>query len=115
MCQCRCEHLCQSDPIWTGRRSGIYPRDLPRDLELLDAEGVDLVWMPSDESHVSTGFPNLGHGGRSHKVLEGALRPGHFRGVTTVVAKLFNAVQPQKAYFGQKDAQQAVVIRQDGE
>jgi pantoate--beta-alanine ligase len=88
-----------------------YPRDLPHDLSLLEAAGTELVWTPSPEIMYPSGFQTwvtveeLTHG------LEGAVRPGHFRGVTTVVAKLFNAVQPDKAYFGQKDAQQVAVIR----
>ncbi|HSQ40365.1 MAG TPA: pantoate--beta-alanine ligase [Anaerolineales bacterium] len=89
-----------------------YPRDLKRDLTLLEAAGVDLVWTPTPEEMYSPGFGTWVEVEGLTKPLEGASRPGHFRGVTTVVAKLFNAVQPQKAYFGQKDAQQAAVIRQ---
>jgi pantoate--beta-alanine ligase len=88
-----------------------YPRDLPRDLELLEAEGVDLVWTPSAEVMYPEGFQTWVTVEQVTGYLEGARRPGHFRGVTTVVAKLFNGVLPQKAYFGQKDAQQAVVIQ----
>ena len=88
-----------------------YPRDLQRDQELLRAEGVDLLWTPSDKVMYPPGYQTWVMVEDITKVLEGALRQGHFRGVATVVAKLFNAVQPQKAYFGQKDAQQAVVIR----
>jgi pantoate--beta-alanine ligase len=88
-----------------------YPRNLPRDLELLRSEGVDLVWTPGDKIMYPPGYQTWVHVEAVTKLLEGALRPGHFQGVTTVVTKLFNAVQPQKAYFGQKDAQQAVVIR----
>jgi pantoate--beta-alanine ligase len=88
-----------------------YPRDLPRDLELLEAEGVDLVWTPSAEVMYPEGFQTWVTVEQVTEYLEGARRPGHFRGVTTVVAKLFNGVLPQKAYFGQKDAQQAVVIQ----
>ena len=89
-----------------------YPRDLPRDLNLLEAEGVDLVWTPTPEIMYPPGFQTWVTVEEVTRPLEGAMRPGHFRGVTTVVAKLFNAVQPDKAYFGQKDAQQAAVIRQ---
>jgi len=89
-----------------------YPRDLPRDLRLLKAEGVDLVWTPTPEIMYPSGFQTWVTVEEVTKPLEGAMRPGHFRGVTTVVAKLFTAVQPDKAYFGQKDAQQAAVIRQ---
>jgi len=88
-----------------------YPRDLPRDLALLEAAGVDLVWTPAPEVMYTPGFQTWVTVEGLTAPLEGAQRPGHFRGVTTVVAKLFNAVQPQKAYFGQKDAQQAAVIR----
>jgi len=88
-----------------------YPRDLERDLGLLDEVGVDLVWMPTPEVIYPENFQTWVVVEDLTQVLEGASRPAHFRGVTTVVAKLFNGVQPQKAYFGQKDAQQAVVIR----
>ena len=89
-----------------------YPRDLPRDLELLKAEGVDLVWTPTPEVMYPPEYQTWVSVEEVARPLEGATRPGHFRGVATVVAKLFNAVQPQRAYFGQKDAQQAVVVRQ---
>ena len=89
-----------------------YPRDLARDLRLLESVGVDLVWTPTLEVMYPSGFQTWVTVDGLTKGLEGAMRPGHFRGVTTVVAKLFNAVQPHKAYFGQKDAQQAAVIRQ---
>ena len=89
-----------------------YPRDLERDLHLLEPLGVDLVWTPTPEVMYPPGFQTWVSVDELTRPLEGALRPGHFRGVTTVVAKLFNAVRPQKAYFGQKDAQQTAVIRQ---
>lgn len=88
-----------------------YPRDLERDLNLLAPLGVDIVWTPSDEIMYPPGFQTWVEVAELTKPLEGAMRPTHFRGVTTVVAKLFNAVQPTRAYFGQKDAQQAAVIR----
>jgi pantoate--beta-alanine ligase len=88
-----------------------YPRDLPGDLAQLEAAGVDLVWTPTPESMYPSGFQTWVTVEELTTSLEGAQRPGHFRGVTTVVAKLFNAVQPQKAYFGQKDAQQVAVIQ----
>ncbi len=88
-----------------------YPRDLLCDLGLLEAAGVDLVWTPTPEVMYPNGYQTWVTVDDITQPLEGSLRPGHFRGVTTVVAKLFNAVQPQKAYFGQKDAQQAAVIR----
>jgi pantoate--beta-alanine ligase len=89
-----------------------YPRDLERDLRLLESVEVDLVWTPTAETMYPPGFQTWVEVEKVTLPLEGAQRPGHFRGVTTVVSKLFNAVQPQKAYFGQKDAQQATVIRQ---
>jgi pantoate--beta-alanine ligase len=88
-----------------------YPRDLPRDLALLEAAGVDLVWTPSPEGLYPSGFQTWVQVEGLTRSLEGEVRPGHFRGVTTVVAKFFNAVGPDKAYFGQKDAQQAAVVR----
>lgn len=88
-----------------------YPRDLPRDLALLEAAGTELVWTPRPEDMYPAGFQTWVTVEELTRLLEGEVRPGHFRGVTTVVAKLFNAVRPDKAYFGQKDAQQAAVIR----
>jgi pantoate--beta-alanine ligase len=88
-----------------------YPRELDRDLELLREEGVDIVFVPSDEEMYPSEFSSWVDVETVTGRLEGASRPGHFRGVATVVAKLFNIVQPTKAYFGQKDAQQAVVIK----
>lgn len=88
-----------------------YPRDLERDLSLLRPLGVDLVWTPTAEIMYPPGYQTWVEVEALSKGLEGAMRPGHFRGVGTVVAKLFNATQPDKAYFGQKDAQQVAVIR----
>ncbi|GAB4454917.1 MAG: pantoate--beta-alanine ligase [Anaerolineales bacterium] len=88
-----------------------YPRDLERDLSLIEPLGVDVVWTPTAEEMYPKGYQTWVEVEAVTRPLEGAMRPGHFRGVTTVVAKLFNAVQPHKAYFGQKDAQQAAVIR----
>lgn len=88
-----------------------YPRDLDRDLLLLDRLGVDLVWTPDAEDVYPPGFQTYVTVEEVAKPLEGASRPTHFRGVATVVAKLFNVFQPDRAYFGQKDAQQAVVIK----
>ncbi len=88
-----------------------YPRDLERDLKMLEEAGVDMVWTPTPEVMYPPGFQTWVEVQEVSVPLEGAQRPGHFRGVTTVVAKLFNAVAPDKAYFGQKDAQQAAVIR----
>ena len=90
---------------------GAYPRELNRDLELLRAEGADIVFVPSDDEMYPPEFSSWVDVGKRTERLEGASRPGHFRGVATVVAKLFNIVQPTRAYFGQKDAQQAVVIK----
>lgn len=89
----------------------VYPQDLPRDLSLLESEGVDLVWTPTAEVMYPQRFQTWVDVEGITQFLEGAVRPGHFRGVATVVAKLFNSVQPQRAYFGQKDAQQTAVIR----
>ena len=88
-----------------------YPRDMERDLHLLEPLGVNLVWNPSPEIMYPDGYQTWVEVETLTSFLEGARRPGHFRGVTTVVSKLFNGVQPAKAYFGQKDAQQAAVIR----
>jgi len=88
-----------------------YPRDLKRDLALLEKEGVDLVFMPSVDEMYPPQFDSWVEVDKLTRRLEGASRPGHLRGVTTVVAKLFNIVQPTRAYFGQKDAQQAIVIK----
>ena len=88
-----------------------YPRDPERDLAMLTGEKVDVVFMPPDEEMYPTGFNTTVEVGGVTEKLEGASRPGHFKGVTTVVNKLFNIVQPNWAYFGQKDAQQAIVIR----
>ena len=89
-----------------------YPRDLERDLRQLEAAGADMVWTPTPEIMYPTGYQTWVEVEKVTQGLEGAQRPGHFRGVATVVSKLFNAVRPAKAYFGQKDAQQAAVIRQ---
>jgi len=88
-----------------------YPHDPDRDLALLKKEGVDMVFMPDDKEVYPDDFSTWVNVERITKRLEGASRPGHFRGVTTVVAKLFNIVGPDRAYFGQKDAQQALVIK----
>lgn len=88
-----------------------YPRDLDRDLRQLETLGVDLVWTPDAEEVYPHGFQTYVAVEEVARPLEGASRPTHFRGVATVVAKLFNVFQPDRAYFGQKDAQQAVVIQ----
>ena len=89
-----------------------YPRDLERDLSLIEPLGVDLVWTPTAEVMYPTGYQTWVEVDAITRPLEGSMRPTHFKGVTNVVAKLFNAVQPHKAYFGPKVAQQAAVIRQ---
>jgi pantoate--beta-alanine ligase len=86
-----------------------YPRDEERDLELAEAEGVDLVFAPAREDLYPAGFDTWVE--PQETGAEGAARPGHFRGVATVCLKLFNLVQPERAYFGQKDAQQVAVLR----
>jgi pantoate--beta-alanine ligase len=78
---------------------------------MLQQEGVDMVWTPSPEIVYPAGFQTYIDVEDVTQYLEGPSRPGHFRGVATVVAKLFNVFQPHRAYFGQKDAQQVVVIR----
>jgi pantoate--beta-alanine ligase len=101
------------NPAQFGPREdfGSYPRDLNRDLELLGGEGVDIVFVPSDDEMYPPEFSSWVDVEKVTEQLEGASRSGHFRGVTTIVAKLFNIVQPSRAYFGQKDAQQVVVIK----
>ena len=89
-----------------------YPKDIDRDLELLNSEGVDLVWIPAVDTMYPEGYQTWIEVDRLSSILEGSYRPTHFRGVATVVAKLFNAVGPDRAYFGQKDAHKAVVIKQ---
>ncbi len=88
-----------------------YPRDIPRDLAMLETVKTDIVFMPSAIEMYPPRFSSWVDVEKVAERLEGAVRPGHFRGVATVVAKLFNIVQPTKAYFGQKDAQQLVVIK----
>lgn len=89
-----------------------YPRDLARDLGLLRCCSVGAVFAPPPSEIYPAGFQTYIDVDDISKPLEGAARPGHFRGVATIVAKLFNIVQPTRAYFGQKDAQQVAVIRQ---
>jgi pantoate--beta-alanine ligase len=88
-----------------------YPRDLPRDLRLLEEAGCDMVFVPRAEEIYRPGHQTWIEVESVAAPLEGARRPGHFRGVATIVAKLFGIVQPHRAYFGQKDAQQLAVIR----
>jgi len=88
-----------------------YPQDMERDLGLLQDEGVDLAWNPGQDIVYPPGYETYVEVTEATKVLEGAARPGFFRGVATVVTKLFNVFQPHRTYFGQKDAQQVVVIK----
>ena len=112
-----CDHVAVSifvNPTQFGPKEDLsnYPRDPERDLSLLEPLGVDLIWMPTAEIMYPPGYQTWVEVEAITRPLEGAMRPGHFRGVTTVVAKLFIGIQPHRAYFGQKDAQQAAVIRQ---
>jgi pantoate--beta-alanine ligase len=111
-----CDHVAVSifvNPTQFGPQEDLakYPRDLERDMLLIEPYS-DLLWTPTPEIMYPPGYQTWVEVETMTRPLEGAMRPGHFRGVTTVVAKLFNGVQPDKAYFGQKDAQQAAVIRQ---
>ena len=89
-----------------------YPRDPMGDLEKIGGLGDVWVWMPDKKDMYPQGFQTWVNVTEFTQPLEGEMRPGHFQGVTTIVAKLFNAVQPDNAYFGQKDVQQATVIQQ---
>ena len=88
-----------------------YPRDLDADLAVLEKEKVDIVYLPLVEEIYPPGFDTWVDPGRLGTTLEGIARPGHFRGVATVIAKLFNVIRPDRAYFGQKDGQQVAVIK----
>lgn len=118
-----CRHVIVSifvNPTQFGPKEDLakYPRDLEKDFRLISSLETPssaseiVVWTPSAEIMYPTGYQTWVEVEAMTRPLEGAMRPGHFKGVTTVVAKLFNAVQPHKAYFGQKDAQQVAVIRQ---
>jgi pantoate--beta-alanine ligase len=111
-----CDHVVVSifvNPTQFGANEDLskYPRDVDHDLQLIEPL-TDLVWMPTAEIMYPKGYQTWVEVEAITSPLEGSMRPGHFKGVTTVVAKLFNGVQPHKAYFGQKDAQQVAVIRQ---
>ena len=88
-----------------------YPRDEARDAELAEAAGVDVLFVPHPEEVYPPGFQTWVEVEQLGAMLEGEHRPGHFRGVATVCLKLFNLVRPRRAYFGQKDAQQAAVLK----
>jgi len=101
------------NPIQFGPREDLkeYPQDLKRDLGLCRKIGVDIVFLPDTKSMYSNGFSTYVNVEGITDGLCGAARPGHFKGVATVVMKLFNIVRPDIVYFGQKDAQQAIVIK----
>jgi len=89
-----------------------YPRDLERDMKLAEAEGVDVIFAPSVEEMYPGGYSTfIEVEGYLTSTLEGESRPGHFKGVTTILARLFNIVSPDRTYFGEKDYQQALVVR----
>ena len=88
-----------------------YPRDEGRDAELAEAAGVDILFAPSAEELYPPGFQTWVEVEQLGRTLEGEFRPGHFRGVATICLKLFNVVRPDRAYFGQKDAQQVAVVK----
>lgn len=113
----KCDHTIVSifvNPTQFGPNEDLetYPRDLSRDLGMLKREGVDMVWLPTPEIMYPPGFQTWVDVEEVTLPLEGTKRSGHFRGVTTVVSKLFNGVLPDKVFFGQKDAQQIAVIKQ---
>jgi pantoate--beta-alanine ligase len=101
------------NPAQFGEESDLarYPRDEARDLALAEQTRVDLVFAPSADEMYPPGFQTWVEVTELGSILEGQFRPGHFRAVATVVLKLFTIVRPNRAYFGQKDAQQAEVIR----
>jgi len=88
-----------------------YPRDIARDLALLEEIGVDVVFVPTVDEMYPPGFTTTVDVGSLGERLEGEMRPGHFRGVATVVARLLHVFRATRAYFGQKDAQQVAVVR----
>ncbi len=88
-----------------------YPRNTERDIQMLANENVDAVFMPEVVEMYPPGFGSWVEVGNLSSKLEGASRPGHFRGVTTILTKLFNIIQPDRAYFGQKDIQQAIIVK----
>jgi pantoate--beta-alanine ligase len=96
----------------TGEDLDRYPRNEARDTQLAEEAGVDVLFIPSAEEMYPDGYTTWVDVGELGNQLEGEFRPGHFRGVATVCLKLFNIVRPARAYFGQKDAQQAAVVKQ---
>ena len=101
------------NPAQFGATEGLerYPRDLDADAAVAERAGVDVIFAPDAAELYPPGFQTWVDVEELSRPLEGAFRPGHFRGVATVCLKLFNIVRPQRAYFGQKDAQQAMVLR----
>ena len=101
------------NPTQFNRRDDLkrYPQSPDRDLEILKDEKVDVVFVPSAEEVYPRGFDTWVEVGELSRRLEGAARPGHFKGVATIVAKLFYIVRPDRAYFGQKDFQQTLVVK----
>ena len=101
------------NPAQFDQRSDLaaYPRDEAHDAELAERAGVDVLFAPSAEELYPDGYQTWVDVERLGSILEGEVRPGHFRGVATICLKLFNLVRPQRAYFGQKDAQQTAVVR----
>ena len=94
-----------------GEDADLYPRDEALDLRLAEEAGVDVVFAPGADEMYPRGFQTWVDVEELGSILEGRFRPGHFRGVATICLKLFNVVAPRRAYFGQKDAQQAAVVR----
>ena len=92
-----------------------YPRDIEKDLALCEKEGVDIIFSPKEKEMYPDGYVTYVNVEKITNTLCGASRPGHFQGVSTIVAKLFNIASPDVAYFGQKDAQQAIVIKRMAE
>ncbi len=90
-----------------------YPRNMERDLEMLAKEGVDLVWTPSADNVYPVRYQTYVEVQGLTQPLEGRSRPDHFKGVTTIVARLLNIFQPERVYFGQKDAQQVLVVKKN--
>lgn len=101
------------NPIQFGKGEDLesYPRDEKKDMAICRRNQVDVIFMPSEEEMYPNGFNTFVDVSEASKWLTGETRPGHFKGVCTVVSKLFNIVRPHKAYFGQKDAQQLAVIK----
>ena len=101
------------NPTQFGEKADLerYPRDEARDVAIADGAGVDVLFTPRAEELYPAGFGTWVEVGGLSTILEGAFRPGHFRGVATVCLRLFNIVMPTRVYFGQKDAQQVEVIR----